>query len=491
MNVNSFLDKLEEYIPIVKKPSKPLSLREKVKWTLIVLVIYYILYNTYAIGVSPTSISQPILQLISIVFAARIGSIITVGISPIVLASILLQLLVGSGVIKVDYNNIDEKARFQTAQKALSIIIAAIESFIYAYSGYVPLANPSFAGIVALQLFIGAILIIYLDELLSTYGITSGINIFIAAGVSFSIVASTFGILLQEAIASATSGGVAALPGIVEAFLPLIFAIVILLFGIYLFQMQVELPLSFSQFRGISGRLPIPFLYVNVIPVILAESLELSLTFWFRFLINVHGPLLYLARFIAYYQLIPSTTGAVTPQLVGGLIYLISPQFPLPYSANFGGIGSYSAYVTFLLTESSPLYLPNGSIVQVPEWIHVIVYTVVLMLLCVVFGKLWIELSGQGPKELSKQIIDLGWAIPGFRRDPRMVESILNRYIPQLVVVSSMVVGLLAALATISGAIGGGIGVLLTGGIIYMLYMQLKQEQLLETYPILEKIANT
>lgn len=50
-------------------------------------------------------------------------------------------------------------------------------------------------------------------------------------------------------------------------------------------------------------------------------------------------------------------------------------------------------------------------------------------------------------------------------------------------------VGLLAALATLTGAIGSGMGILLTVGIIYMLYQQLEKEGLYQTYPILEKIA--
>ena len=83
----------------------------------------------------------------------------------------------------------------------------------------------------------------------------------------------------------------------------------------------------------------------------------------------------------------------------------------------------------------------------------------------------------------------MGWQIPGFRRDPRIVENVLNKYIPTITVLGSIFVGLLAALATIAGAIGTGMGVLLTVGIIYMLFQQLEQERLYETYPILEKIA--
>ncbi len=259
---------------------------------------------------------------------------------------------------------------------------------------------------------------------------------------------------------------------------------VVFLVSIYAYETKVELPLAFEQLRGIGGRLPIPFLYVSVLPVILASSLELSLTVWFRFLAGVTGSFASLAKFFALYQ----STGTGTPSLTGGLIYLISPTFPNPYPAPYG-IGGYGAYFNYLATAVSQLYLPGGGILLVPEWIHMIIYTVVLIILCVVFGRFWIEMTGQNPKTMSEQLGDMGWQIPGFRRDPRIIENVLNKYIPTVTILGSIFVGLLAALATLTGAIGSGMGILLTVGIIYMLYQQLEQERIFDTYPILNKIV--
>ncbi len=484
-----FMDKISRFIPVIRGPKTPLSLREKMYWTAGILAIYFVLYNTYAIGVNQQAVTQPLLQLVSIIFAARIGSVITVGIGPIVLSSIVLQLIVGSGIINIEMGDTAQRARFQTLQKVAAMVIAVVESIIFVYTGYVPAASASAVGIVILQLALGAITIIYLDEMMTKYGITSGINIFIAAGVSFAIVAGTFGILVPEAAAAIQAGGAAALPNALLAFGPLISAILVFLISIYVYEMKVELPLSFEQLRGIGGRLPIPFLYVSVLPVILASSLELSMTVWLRFLAGVKGSLAGLAKFIALYQPVGTTTGGTTLQLNGGIAYLISPTFPLPYSANYGGIGGYGTYFTYLATHTTQLFLPWGGFVYVPEWVHVIVYTIVLVALCIVFGKFWVEMTGQNPKALAEQLGDMGWQIPGFRRDPRIVENVLNKYIPTITVLGSIFVGLLAALATIAGAIGTGMGVLLTVGIIYMLFQQLEQERLYETYPILEKIA--
>lgn len=487
--VLEFVDVVDKYIPSIKQPSKPLSLKEKMYWTGIIILVYFMLYNIYAIGVNQQSVQQPFLQLISIIFAAKIGSLITVGIGPIVLASIILQLVAGSGLINIDQNDPVQKGRLQTLQKVSAMGIAIVESFIFVYTGYVPVSSASLIWLVVLQMAIGAIVIIYLDEMMTKYGITSGINMFIAAGVSYAIVAGTLSILLPEAITALQSGGAAAISNAIIAFGPLFFAVLVFLASIYAYEMKVELPLSFEQFRGIGGRLPIPFLYVSVLPVILASSLELSLTVWFRFLAGVKGSFANFAKFLAYYQPVATTNGASSLQLTGGLTYLISPTFPLPYSASYGGIGGYSTYFTYLVSHTTSLFLPWGGVLQVPEWIHVIVYTVVLILLCIVFGKFWVELTGQNPKSMAEQLGEMGWQIPGFRRDPRIVENILNKYIPSLTVLGSIFVGLLAAVATLTGAIGTGMGILLTVGIIYMLYQQLEQERLYETYPFLEKIA--
>ncbi len=484
-----FIDPILKYIPSIKKPAAPLSFKEKMKWTAIVMTIYFMMFSIPALGVSISTINQPLEQLISIIFAARIGSLITVGIGPIVLASIVLQLLQGSGVIHFDLNDMEQKARFQGIQKLSAIVIAVIEAYIFTATGYVPIASVSFFWLVVFQLAIGAIIIIYLDEIMSKYGITSGINLFIAGGVAYAIVAGTVDILGKEAAQAIAAGGAAAIPNAIMAFGPLFFAIIVFLVSIYVYDMKIELPLVFSQFRGIGGRLPIPLLYVSVLPVILATSFELSLDVWLRFLANVKGSFANLARFFAYYQAVPTGTGT-TLNLQGGLLYLISPQFPLPYSAAYGGIGNYRTYFTYLLTHTSSLYLPWGGIVYVPEWIHIIVYTVVLLLLCVVFGKFWIEMTGQSPKNVADQLQDAGWQIPGFRRDPRIVESILNKYIPTIAVLGSIFVGLLASFATLTGAVGTGMGILLTVGIMYMVYQQLEQEHALESYPKLEKLLS-
>ena len=77
--------------------------------------------------------------------------------------------------------------------------------------------------------------------------------------------------------------------------------------------------------------------------------------------------------------------------------------------------------------------------------------------------------------------------IPGFRRDPRIVEEVLNRYIPTLAIISGLFIGMLAALADFTDAVGTGTGILLTVMIIYNLYENIATRYMEDMHPALRK----
>ena len=358
-----FMDKISAFIPSIEGPAAPLSLREKMRWTGICLAVFFILYSTYVIGVNQQAVTSSIYQLISIISAAKIGSVITVGISPIVLSSILLQLFSGSGLFKIDQQNPIEKARFQALQKLFAIVLAFVEAIIYVLTGFVPVSSPAAIPIVIIQLAAGAIMVLFLDEIMTKYGVTSGINIFIAAGVSYSIIAGIFTVILPEAGSAISAGGAAALSNAVLAFGPLLFSAIIFVVSIYAYEMKVEIPLAFGQFRGVGGRLPIPFLYVSVLPVILASSLEAAFIVWFRFIANVGGALAGIGKI---HSLLPACERGAAAQRRDNLSHITT--VPLT-------IHDRRLWAVFLVSRLStrPIsYLPWGGAVLVPEWAHIV-----------------------------------------------------------------------------------------------------------------------
>ena len=123
----SFLDKLIQTLPEVKRPLQKITFKEKVKWTLIILVLFYVLGFVPLFGLGQNALQQ--FEFLSIILGASFGSIISLGIGPIVTSSIVLQLLVGTGLVKFDTASIEGRQRYQGTQKILSIFFIIFEVF--------------------------------------------------------------------------------------------------------------------------------------------------------------------------------------------------------------------------------------------------------------------------------------------------------------------------------------------------------------------------
>ena len=103
-------------LPEVKHPTeKKLSFNVKLKWTLIILGAFFILANISLYGLDTNSLAR--FEYLAIILGTDFGSIISLGIGPIVMASIILQLLVGSGILKIDTKTVEGKKYFQGLQK--------------------------------------------------------------------------------------------------------------------------------------------------------------------------------------------------------------------------------------------------------------------------------------------------------------------------------------------------------------------------------------
>ena len=78
--------------------------------------------------------------------------------------------------------------------------------------------------------------------------------------------------------------------------------------------------------------------------------------------------------------------------------------------------------------------------------------------------------------------------MPGFRKDPRVLERLLDRYVMPLTVMGGLAVGILAALADLLGALTSGTGLLLAVMIIYRTYEDLAREQVYDMNPMMRKL---
>ena len=447
-------DRLINMLPEVAPPTqKRLDFKTKLKWTGVVLGLYFILKYIPLYGLGQNSLAQ--FQSLSIILGASFGSVISLGIGPIVTASIVLQLVNGSGLFKFDLSSHEGKARFQGTQKLLAIFFTVFEAGVYVLMGGLA-PDPALAGtgayasmqlILIVQLIIGGLMIMLMDEISSKWGLGSGVSLFIAAGVSESLFIRLFSFLRAE-------GGqfVGAIPGIIQnvtagqldvAFL-LLFSIIstLVVFGIAVFAqaMKVEIPLSFGRIRGHGVRWPLNFLYTSNLPVILIAALLANIQLGTTLLSNKFG------------LNAQAVNAWVNPPNIVGLI-----------------IQNKTILIGWL------------------PWAQVLVYTLILVFGAMIFSYFWVQTSGMDARSQAKQIMQSGLQVPGFRRDPRVMEHLLDRYIMPLTIMGGAAVGFVAALADISGALVRGTGMLLTVMIIYKLYQDTARQHMMDMNPMMRK----
>src|SRR3989344_1360148 len=161
-------------LPEVAKPvEKKLSFNKKFKWTLMILISFFVLANIPLYGiVEETVLSR--FKLLAMLIGANFGSVISLGISPIVMSSIILQLFVGAGILNLDLKSSDGKRYFQGLQKVLALFFCIFEAMVYVLMKGLQ-ANPGMEFIVISQLIVGGILIMFMDEVVSKWGFGSGV----------------------------------------------------------------------------------------------------------------------------------------------------------------------------------------------------------------------------------------------------------------------------------------------------------------------------
>jgi len=463
----SWLSNLAMNLPEVQGPlQKRLSFKEKLKWTLIVLVAFFILGIVPLYGLGENALSQ--FEFLSIILGASFGSIISLGIGPLVTASIVLQLLNGSGIINFDLTSPEGKKNFQGLQKILALFFIIFEGFIYVFMGglapssaLAPSAYLTMQFVLVGQLILGGVLIMYMDEIISKWGFGSGISLFIAAGVSSQIFIRAFS-PLTTAGTWAFGSGQAPIGkiwvlfqslagrnpvGALLAFSAILATVVVFVFSVYGQAMKVEIPLSFGRVRGHGIRWPLHFIYTSNIPVILIAALLANIQLWARLMENWGYPLL----------------------------------------GTFTGGTPASGFVLWVTPVNLVERIITGGIIPI-DFAHSAVYVLLMVGGSIMFSLFWVQTAGMDARSQAKQMMASGLQIPGFRRDLRVLETILNRYILPLTVMGGALVGLLASTADLLGALSYGTGILLAVMIIYRLYEEIANQHMMDMHPALRKM---
>jgi protein transport protein SEC61 subunit alpha len=455
-------------LPEIKKPERKVSFNEKIFWTALVLVVFLVMTEIPLYGVSVSAADR--FGSLRVIFASNQGTLMELGIGPIVTAGLILQLLAGSNIIKCDLSNPEDRGLFTSASKVFSIVLTAVQAGAYILSG---MYGTNLAGqviiVIFLQLISAGIIVMLMDELVQKgWGLGSGISLFIMAGVAQNILWSMFapptGLFVGE-LSQLLGGQMTALEwvfGTASGFpslLGLIATIVVFLVVIYLQGVRVELPMSYAGYKGFRSRYPIKLLYVSNLPVIFASALFANVYFFTQLLWSQLG------------QPAPGTNWFF--QIVGDYNASV-----VNGTTNVVPVGGLAYFVT----------APRNLIGVIDDPLRAAAYLGIIVAFCAVFSLIWLEVGGLGPSKVAKQLMDSGMQIPGYRRSERPIEQILKRYIPVVTVLGGIFVGLLAGLSDFLGAFGTGTGILLSVGIIYQYYELLMRERAAEMFPAFRRI---
>jgi preprotein translocase subunit SecY len=456
-------------LPEVEGPSqKFLSFKEKLKWTLVVLIIFFILGVMPLFGLGENQLKN--FEFFSVILGAEFGSLISLGIGPIVTASIVLQLLNGSGILKLDLTKPEGKKKFQGLQKLMAIFFITFESAIFVLMGGLSpstafIGTPIYAQlqlILIFQLFLGGIMILFMDEVVSKWGFGSGIGLFIAAGVSKGILVQAFNWLpgTTEVVGATYSAG--AIPALFQSLAAgdpitatlkaaaLLFTGIVFVMVVYAQAMKVEIPLSFGMVRGHGVRWPLSFFYTSVIPVILVSAL------------------------IANFQLLGS--------------FLANKGIPL--LGAFNSLGQPSSGFVFWVQPTNlvgTIIQQNTIFVGATPYLQALFYVLFLMVGAMIFSMFWVQTAGMDARSQAKQMMSSGLQIPGFRRDERVLERLLSRYIWPLTIMGGLSVGFLAGFADITGTLSSGTGILLAVMIVYKLYEEISKQHMMDMNPMMRR----
>eukprot|EP01084_Bolivina_argentea_P259792 438509_1 len=479
---SKFLMEMKKFLFIVPQIEAPptneretIDLQDKLLWTLGCLVIYLILCGTPLYGVRLQTLSQNAdpLYWFRPMLASRSGSLMELGISPIVTSGLVLQLLAGSRMINYYGNDKEYKALYQAVQKLLAILISVGSAFAFIASGVYGhwWYDLGVIGciLIFIQLFCGSLILILLDEVIQRgYGLGNGVSLFIATNICTNIVWKTLSpTTIDTASGIQYEGAIIALfhllltrksivPALKEAFyrsnLPNItnlFSTILMFIVVIYFQgFRIDLPVKSTKLRGTQGqtKYPIKLFYTSNIPIILHTALVSNICFLSQVLTIRFGS-----------NVVTNLFGKWS---VASDIASINHDYNMgnmDYNSN-KAIGGLVYYMS----------APHTIYELISDPIHSVIYLTFVLSTCALFSYTWINVSGSSPKDVAKQLKDQGLVIRGYKE--HATYQVLQRYIPTAALFGGVTIAALTILADCIGCIGSGASVLLAVTIIFEIF---------------------
>jgi preprotein translocase subunit SecY len=473
------LQSIFSFIPEIRKPEeKKVAFKTKLKWTLIVLLSFFVLANIPLFGLSENALSR--FEYLAIVLGTDFGSIISLGIGPIVMASIILQLLAGAKILNIDMSTEEGKKFFNGIQKILVFFFIIFEAMVYVLMKGLQ-ALPGLEVLLIFQLILGGVVIFYMDELTQKWGFGSGVSLFIGAGVSWRLFTSAFQFINQQGKNCLLDFGNTACPGkvfvliqaiinrfpveFIAALATIAATLAIFLLVVWAQSLKVEIPLSFGRLRGYGIKWPLSFFYASVIPVILTAALVANLQLFGGIIENAATPCI---------------TGAGVCE---GVAKIASHFTFLGHFSNGQAISGLAFWLGH--TNILELLIKGGFLSR--YLLQAVTHVIFFVVFATIFSIFWVKTSGMDAKGQAEKITSSGLQVSGFRQDTRVIESILDRYIMPLTVMGGIAIGLLASITNLLGALVSGTAMLLVIMIMFQLSQNIAQQHSVDMNPAMKK----
>lgn len=446
----------EAILPEVIAPQRKVPYNQKLIWTGVSLLIFLILGQIPLYGIVSSETSDPLYWLRAMLASNR-GTLMELGVSPIITSSMIFQFLQGTQLLSVQMDNKEDRELFQIAQKVCAIILTFGQALVVVLTGNY--GNPKDLGLaisllLIFQLMFASFIVLLLDELLAKgYGLGSGISLFTATNIAEQIFWKAFApTTIDTGRGKEFEGAVIAFfhllavrkdkkRALIEAFyrnnLPNLFQVIatvfVFLFVLYLQGFNYELPIRSTKVRGQIGVYPIKLFYTSNTPIMLQSALTSNI-FLISQILFQRFPANPIIRLLGVWGIKPGTQG---PQVaLSGLSYYIQPVFSL--------------------TEI--FFDP----------IKAVIYFSFVLGTCALFSKTWIEISGTSPRDIARQFKEQGMVING-KRETNVYRE-LKKIIPTAAAFGGATIGALSVGSDLLGTLGSGASILLATTTIYGYY---------------------
>lgn len=448
------------FLPDVQSPGRQIYFQEKLVWTFVCLLIYLVCSQVPLFGIMSSDTADP-LYWMRMMMASNRGTLMDLGISPVITSSMIMQAITQANIINVNFSIKEDRILYQAASKLLALLMTLGQAVAQVLTGFY--GNPKGLGtsicfMLVLQLMFSGIIIILLDEVLSKgYGMGSGVNLFIVANICENIFWKAFSPKVFNTARGVEFEGV--LVGLVHVMfsrknkinalyeicfrenLPNMYNLVstalLFSFVIYFHGFRVELPLSSTQVKGQTGRWPIKLFYSSTTPIIIQSYIISHVSTVSRLLFSKF-PSLLIVRLLGVWEM--SVSRNLEP--ISGLCYYI--------------------------------YAPNSMMDIFRRPIHFTIYLTFMLLSGAFMSRAWIDMNDLNAESVAKQLKNQKMTIKGISESN--VASYLNKYIPTAAFLGGFIISGICVFSNLMDTIGSGTNIILAVGIIWQYFEAMTKE---------------